>query len=434
MDDTIFALATPAGRSGVAIIRISGPLAADYAASLGASGLPLRRASLRKLVDRRDGSLLDHGLAVRFHGPSSFTGEDVVELHLHGGTAVVRSVSLALEAIPGARQAEPGEFTRRALMNGKLDLAQVEGLGDLIMAETQAQAQQALALMEGQLSELVSHWRERLVRSLALLEASIDFSDDDIPSDLASVVATELSDVLSLLGHELSISDVNERIREGFEVALVGAPNTGKSTLMNTIAKRDVAITSEFAGTTRDVLEVRMDLRGLPVTILDMAGIRADGDPIESLGIAKARRRASSADVRVFLVNEFDDVSRLGVEVSDHDVVLLAKADLLATSSENAVSGLTGQGVALLLDRIGDVLRERSSKAGALGTERQRGAVRLAHGAVSDALAHLRQSSDRAELASADLRSALAAFDFLIGKVDVEDVLDVIFASFCLGK
>lgn len=430
MGDSIFAQATPPGRSGVAVIRISGPAAVSASALLGARNLEPRRASVRRLIDPGDGRLIDTALALRFDGPGSFTGEDMVELHVHGSRAVCRAVCAALVRLPELRLAEPGEFTRRALINGKLDLAQAEGLGDLLAAETAAQARQALALMEGQLSSLSAGWRRDLVRALALLDASIDFADEELP-DVVDEVRTLLTGVAEQLEEQLTGSLIHERIREGFEVVLVGAPNVGKSTLLNALAGREAAITSDVPGTTRDAVEVRMDLGGLLVTFVDLAGLRETTDAVEAMGIDRARRRAERADLRLFLV-EAGEVDELGVAREIGDLVLEAKADQRAADGL-AVSGLTGQGMAELLELVAKQLADRAAGAGAVGHERQRLAVDWALEAVAEGLRRL-DGGEAVELAAADVRSGLRALDFLIGKVDVEAVLDVIFQSFCLGK
>ncbi len=310
--ETIFALASGGGRAGVAVIRISGIGALEAARQLAGTLPEARRAAVRRLRDPRSGETLDSGLVVTFPGPGSFTGEDCVELHVHGSVAVVRSVSAALDRLPGVRQAEPGEFTRRAFENGRLDLAQIEGLGDLVVAETAAQQRQAIAAMQGRVGQLAGEWRAVLLRALALVEASIDFADEDLPADVLAPVIGAVDGVLASMRQEIAGSQVAERLRDGFVVALVGPPNSGKSTLLNRLAGRDAALTSEVAGTTRDVIEVRLDLGGLPVTVLDMAGLRETENVVEGLGIARARVRAEAADVRVFLVSELWRSSGLG--------------------------------------------------------------------------------------------------------------------------
>lgn len=427
MSETIFAPATILGRSSVAVIRISGPLAFSAAERL-TGVIAERRPSLRWLHDPESGERLDQALVLGFAGPGSFTGEDCVELQTHGSTAVIAGVLAALGRLDGLRPAEPGEFTRRALLNDRLDLAQVEGLGDLIGAETAAQRRQALGLMGGALSRLASGWRTRLLEILALIEASIDFADEELPADLCERATAELAELGGAMTVELRGANGGERLREGFEVAIVGVPNAGKSTLLNRLARREVALVSGEAGTTRDVLEVRMDLGGLPVTVLDTAGLRmASG--IEAAGVERARTRAAAADLRVFLVEGAEDVAALGVARQSDDLVVRGKADL---HGADGISGLTGQGVDELLRRIGQVLSGRVSAGGAISHQRQSRATERAADAIARA-GHLLQCGD-VELACEELRSAVRALDFLVGRVDVEAVLDVIFASFCLGK
>ncbi|HGG65032.1 MAG TPA: tRNA uridine-5-carboxymethylaminomethyl(34) synthesis GTPase MnmE, partial [Rhodobacteraceae bacterium] len=284
---TIYALATALGKSGVAVIRLSGPRALDAAKTLAGTLPEPRVAGLRALRDS-DGVLLDQALVLTFMAGHSFTGEDVAELHLHGGPATIKAVLQTLGDLDGLRMAEPGEFTRRALENGCLDLAQIEGLSDLLDAETEAQRKQALRVFSGALGDKAESWRSQLIRAAALLEATIDFADEDVPVDVTPEVSDLLNSVMAALKTEATGVQISERIRDGFEVAIVGAPNVGKSSLLNRLAGRDAAITSEIAGTTRDVIEVRMDLNGLPVTILDTAGLRETDDTVEGIGIERA--------------------------------------------------------------------------------------------------------------------------------------------------
>jgi tRNA modification GTPase len=434
MAETIFAQATPPGRSGIAVIRISGPSAAAGAAALGAARAPLRRAVLRRLRDPRDGFPIDDALVLRFAGPASFTGEDSVELHLHGGPAVCRAVAAALAALPDMREAEPGEFTRRALINGRLDLAQAEGLGDLLAAETAAQARRALALMDGALSRAALGWRERLVRALALIEAAVDFADEDLPPDALGEAAAILGEMGVRLRAELAGAAASERLRIGYEVAIVGPPNVGKSTLLNALARRDAAIISDVAGTTRDVIEARAELRGLPVVFADMAGLRDARDPVERIGVERARRRAAAADLRVVLVDQAEDAAALGVALAPGDQVVLAKGDLRPPDAATAVSGLTGRGVPELLARITAELETRAASATLIGHERQQRAVGRALEALQAAAEALAGPAPAPELAAAEVHAALRSLDFLLGRIDVEAVLDVVFASFCIGK
>ena len=285
--DTIFALSSAQGKAGVAVLRVSGPRAFDVCLALCGSLPELRCASVRTLRDA-NGERLDQALVLRFAAGSSFTGEDSVEFQTHGSVAVTSAVMAELSRFNDLRIAEPGEFTRRALDNGSLDAAQVEGLADLIDAETEAQRKQALRVLSGDLGNKAEKWRRDLIRSVALLEATIDFADEEVPVDVSAEVSTLVNGVRQQLQTEVAGIAVAERIRSGFEVAIVGAPNVGKSTLLNALAGRDAAITSELAGTTRDVIEVRMDLKGLPVTVLDTAGLRETDDQIEAMGVVRA--------------------------------------------------------------------------------------------------------------------------------------------------
>ena len=375
--------------------------------------------------------MLDEALVLSFAEGASFTGEAVVELHCHGGPAVVGAVFRALSEQPGLRLAEPGEFTRRALENGVLDLAQVEGLADLIDAETEAQRRQAVRLLSGSVGQKVEGWRRDLIRAGALLEATIDFADEDVPVDVSPEVLSLIDRLLTDLGREAAGVTAAERIRDGFEVAIVGAPNAGKSTLLNQLAGREAAITSEIAGTTRDVIEVRMEIAGLPVTFLDTAGLRDTGDPLEQAGIDRALARAEAADLRLFLTDGLE-VPRLG-PVGD-DIVVLSKADTRPGSDGPAVSGRTGQGVPELMARIGAILQDRVGSAGALVRERHRVAVTAAIAALAESRAEVVRPDSRVELAAEHLRQAVRALDALVGRVDVDDLLGEIFARFCIGK
>ena len=426
--DTIYALATARGRSGLAVVRISGPGA--VAAGLALCGtLPAARvAGLRRLV--WGGELLDEALVLSFAEGASFTGEVVVELHCHGGPAVVGAVLRALSEQPGLRLAEPGEFTRRALENGVLDLAQVEGLADLIDAETEAQRRQAVRVLSGSVGQKVDGWRRDLIRAGALLEATIDFADEDVPVDVSPEVLALIDGLMADLGREAAGVTAAERIRDGFEVAIVGAPNAGKSTLLNQLAGREAAITSEIAGTTRDVIEVRMEIAGLPVTFLDTAGLRDTEDRLERAGIERALARAEAADLRLFLT----DGSALPLEPVGDDLVVVGKADTKSGVSGLAVSGKTGAGVPELMARIGEILGERVGSAGALVRERHRVAVTTAIAALAESRAEVVRPDSRVEVAAEHLRQAVRALDALVGRVDVDDLLGEIFASFCIGK
>ncbi len=427
--DTIFALATAQGKSGVSIIRLSGPHSHNAVLRLSDKDLPNRGMSLRELSHPSSG-FLDNALILTFSGPASFTGEDVAELHLHGSVAVVSSVLKVLSSIDNLRLAEPGEFTRRAMENGKLDLAQVEGLADLIDAETESQRRQAQNILAGKLGKLAEEWRTDLVRAAALIEATIDFADEDVPTNVTPEVLELLTKVLADLDVETTGVKIAERIRTGFEVAIVGKPNVGKSTLLNALAGRKAAITSEFAGTTRDVIEVRMDLDGIAVTLLDTAGIRETSDVVEDMGISLAKTRAENADLRVFLA---DEVTDLDVDFLEGDILVHPKADK-RIDREASVSGFTGEGLGNLIDRITVELKKRSSSAGLATRERHRVAMERAKGSIQRVSWLLEEDSDMQEIAAEELRSAIRSLESLVGRVDVENLLDEIFSSFCLGK
>ncbi len=430
--DTIFALASASGKAGVAVIRLSGPQA--WAAGRELSG-PLpepRMTSLRRLKDA-EGQGLDDALVLCFASGASFTGEDVVEFHLHGSPAIVKRVLEVLSQVEGVRLAEPGEFTRQALENGCLDLAQVEGLGDLIEAETEAQRRQAMRVFEGALGIKADIWRRDLIRAVSLLEATIDFVDEDIPVDVSPEVLSLLEKVSKSLQIESDGSRISERVRAGFEVAIVGPPNIGKSTLLNRLAGREAAITSEIAGTTRDVIEVRMELAGLPVTILDTAGLRDTEDVVERLGVELAVRRAKAADLRVFLT-EGTAGQIFGVTPETDDLFVVGKSDLLNDVNGLVVSGKTGSGVSALVAQIRDRLVKRASVAATATHARHRHAIDRAISLLESARDVVIAGPEQAEFAAEDLHQAIRSLDSLIGRVDVEHVLDEIFASFCLGK
>ena len=425
---TIFALATARGKSGVAVIRISGPAAHDIGSGLVGALPPAGQAGLRVLRDAT-GGVLDQALVLRFDGPRSFTGEDVVELQLHGSIAVIRAVEAAIAGTGLARMAEAGEFARRALLNGNLDLAQVEGLSDLIAAETEAQRRQAQELFSGAMRGFADMCRHDLVRATALIEATIDFADEDVPVDVSPEVGALIDKVISLIDVQLSGYHAAERVRNGFEVAIIGPPNAGKSSLINKIAGRDIAITSEFAGTTRDVLEVRIDLNGLPVTFLDTAGLRESDDVIERIGVARARSRANGADLRILLIDGLQEQGDFdpGIAV---DLRYMTKSDITGTG----ISSVSGDGIDQLLAEVSFILMDRVSGATLASHERHRQALERAHALMMVARSCFIEGSVGAEILALHLRDAVGALDSLIGRVDVEAVLEEMFAQFCIGK
>jgi tRNA modification GTPase len=426
--DTIYALATARGKAGVAIVRISGPAAHSAVKALAGDVPAPRRAALRTL--RSGGDVLDQALVLTFSEGSGFTGERAAELHLHGSTAVTRAVLNALSGLPGLRPADPGEFTRRALENDRLDLAQVEGLADLIDAETEIQRKQALRVLSGAIGQRADVWRAKLIRAAALLEATIDFADEDVPVDVAPEVLQILDTLLADFRAETAGARISERVRDGFEVAIVGPPNSGKSTLINALAGREAALTSDIPGTTRDIIEVRMELHGLAVTMLDTAGLRQTEDVIEQLGIGRARSRAQNADLRVFLIDGSGVPD--GILPEAGDIVIKGKGDL--GTEGPAVSGLTGDGVQDLVDRVSAELSGRVVGSGILTRERHRLALVRAILALEAAQLEVNRGAARTEIAAEEIRSAIRALDSLVGRIGVDALLGEIFASFCIGK
>lgn len=429
--DTIFAPATARGRSAVAVVRASGP-GADAALEALIGPLPdPRQAALRAVHDPESGEILDRALVLRFADGASFTGENSFEIQCHGGPAVVRAILAALARRDGLRLAEPGEFTRRALENGRMDLLEAEGLGDLVQAETEAQRRQALRALDGALGRQAEIWRGRLIRARALLEAVMDFADEEVPEDVGPEVSALVSATLDEMRAALSGAAAAERIRDGFEVALIGPPNAGKSTLLNALARREAAITSEIAGTTRDVIEVQMDLHGLPVLLLDTAGLREARDEIERIGIARARRRAEAADLRVLVTSpDTDDPGDVAA-----DIRVLAKRELGGgDAGDFAVSAVTGAGMDAFVEAIAARLEAQAEGASAVVTERHRRALEGGRDQMTEALAHLEVGEAALDLAAEALRLAARRMEALTGRVDAERILDDIFSEFCLGK
>jgi tRNA modification GTPase len=434
--DTIFALASGAGRAAIAVIRLSGP-ASSTVLSVLVGRLPRpRMASLRRLSGPA-GEALDEALVLWFPGPGSYTGEDSAELHLHGGPAVIAAVAGALAAL-GARPAEPGEFTRRAFLNGRMDLTAAEGIADLIAAETDAQRRQALRQAGGALATLYGGWAQRLTRLLAHQEAAIEFAEDDLPTDLADRARGGAEALRNEISRHLADGGRGERLREGLLVAIIGAPNVGKSSLLNALAGREAAIVSARAGTTRDVVEVRLDLGGVPVTLADTAGLREAGDEIEQEGIRRARRRAEEADLVVaVLAADTAPAAETLAWVRPGTLVVVNKVDLAAWPAEIGgievvpVSALTGAG----LDALRSVLAASAARiaggadAALLTRPRHRAALTEAVAWLAEA-----EAAPLPELTSEALRAALRAIGRLTGRIGVEDVLDVVFADFCIGK
>jgi tRNA modification GTPase len=429
--DTIFALSSGRPPSGVAVVRISGPAAAAAVQALLGDLPPPRHARYGALRDPADGVVLDRALALFFPGPASATGEDVAELHLHGGRAVVAAVLRALGALPGLRPAEAGEFTRRAFASGKMDLAEVEGLADLIAAETEAQRRQALALASGALSRRIADWRAGLVKALALVEASIDFSDEgDVPDDLVTEARAVIGPLAAEVAAAVRDADRGERVRAGLTVAIAGPPNAGKSTLLNRLAGREAAIVSPLPGTTRDVLEVHLELAGQAVLLLDTAGLRETADAVEQEGVRRALARAEAADLVLWLS---DDGAAPPAALA-RAIRVRTKADLGGGVPADwvGVSAHSGAGVEALLALLEREVEGLGGGEPALvSRERQRRALAAASGHLARAALDF---GGREELRAEELRLAARALDRVIGRVDVEDVLDALFGTFCIGK
>ena len=427
--DTIFALASARGKSGVAVIRLSGPRAHAVCAAMAGRVPPLRQATLCTLRNAA-GEVLDRALVIVFAQGASFTGEDVVEFLTHGGLATIAAVESSLLRDHGLRLAEPGEFTRRALENGVLDLTQVEGLSDLLAAETESQRKQAQRVLDGAIGRVVGQWRAHLLKAAALIEAGIDFVEEDV-GNWDALILSELQAVAADLRREIAGQGARERVQTGFEVAIVGSVNAGKSTLLNALAGREAAITSDIAGTTRDVIEVRMDIAGFAVTLLDTAGLRDTPETVEAIGIARGQSRAAQADLRIILCDGPDTPPPVAVGVDD--IVLFSKADLYPEHT-GGLSGLTGQGIDGLLAQIAAKLAQRTPPDGVTVRRRHLHAMETALDAITKAIDPVAQGDYIPELVAADIRAGIAALESLIGKIDVEDLLGDIFSNFCIGK
>lgn len=445
--DTIYALATPPGRGALAIVRLSGPHVPDVLTALCGAVPPARHAKLAKISDPATGDILDHAVVTYFKGPASFTGEDVAELSLHGGRAVIAAVIAAVAAQPHTRQAEPGEFTKRAFIHHKMDLTEAEAVADLIHAETAMQRRQALQQLGGSLHTLYDTWRDRLIKSCAYIEAHLDFPDEDLPTDLVDYVRPALRELSAELAAHLGDNRRGEILRDGARVVILGAPNAGKSSLLNALAARDVAIVSEHAGTTRDVIDVHLDLSGYPVILTDTAGLRPDdlgnsaSDTIEAEGIRRAFESARGADLKIVLFDGLSldepDVHSLAL-IDDASIVVINKCDriddvpaMIADHPALRISAMTGFGIDELMSTITARLNDLMGgfEGASLTRARHREAIAICHASIDAALG----IGDIVLLAE-ELRYAINALGRITGRVDVEDLLDIIFRDFCIGK
>lgn len=436
---TIFALASAPGRAGIAVFRLSGSRAGPALSALAGRSLPEPRRATRVTVAGAGGDKIDDGLALWFPAPASFTGEDVAELHLHGGRAVAMALTEELLRL-GLRPAEPGEFSRRAFLAGKLDLTRAEAIADLVAAETAVQRRQALRQADGALAALIGGWRERLVRARAHIEAEIDFADEELPAGLGVAARAALADLADAMAGALADGHRGERLRAGFQVVLVGAPNVGKSSLLNRIAGREAAIVTALAGTTRDAIEVHLDLGGYPVTLVDTAGLRESMDEAEAEGIRRTRVRAENADLRLVIGDATAsppvDAESAGL-LDERAFAVINKCDLVAADEGAVAAGVprfrisarTGEGIEALLGAIEREVEENFAGGSVLTQARHRAAVAEAEAALRRALV-----APLPELVAEEVRVAGDALGRVTGQVDVEEVLDAIFGEFCIGK
>ncbi|HEX3115255.1 MAG TPA: tRNA uridine-5-carboxymethylaminomethyl(34) synthesis GTPase MnmE [Bradyrhizobium sp.] len=439
-EQTIFALSSGRPPSAIAIVRISGPQAGAALGSL-AGKMPAPRRATRVLLRDRNQQAIDDAVVLWFPGPASATGEDVAEFHVHGGRAVLASLFAALSAFAGVRAAEPGEFTRRAFENGKLDLTEAEGLDDLVHADTDRQRRQALRQLQGLLGDKARDWRAEIIGASALIEAGIDFSDEwDVPLELIAPARAKIEKLLGEIEEVLAAQGRSERLREGLVVAIAGPPNVGKSTLMNALARREVAIVSPHAGTTRDVIEVHLDLEGYPVTMIDTAGIRETDDPVEQEGVRRARARAAEADLVLWLV---DGQQEKNPQRGAAPVWMVRnKIDLDPATAgwprgqdtaDYRISASRGEGLGELIAALVGFAQDFFGPGvdALIGRERQRKLLQQTVASLQRSIAVMGEGE---ELAAEDLRMAAYSLGRLLGRVDVEDILDVIFREFCIGK
>jgi tRNA modification GTPase len=457
-EQTIFALASGRPPNAISVVRVSGPKA-NVAVQTLAGRIPAPRVATRGLLFNADQGPVDDAVILWFPAPASATGEDVAEFHVHGGRAVLSALFAALSSIDGLRPAEPGEFTRRAFENGKLDLTEAEGLDDLIHADTDRQRRHALRQLKGLLGDRARSWRAQIIEASALIEAGIDFSDEgDVPAELMAPALAKIRALHGEIAEVLAAQGRSERLREGLVVAIAGPPNVGKSTLINQLARRDIAIVSPHAGTTRDVIEVQLDLDGLPVTVIDTAGIRETDDPVEQEGVRRARARAAEADLVLWLVDDDAHEPVLGSETAAW--VVRNKIDLTALSphaagmridaanmgqaegglrqdrrrADFAISARRGDGVSELVQALVGFAQDYfgSDEGGLISRERQRTLLRETAAALQRSIDAAASGSE--ELVAEDLRAATYSLGRLLGRVDVEDILDKIFREFCIGK
>ena len=442
---TIYALSTGSGVSGVAIIRVSGPEAGNVVKSLTQEEIPTpRMATLRKINNINTSELIDEGIIIWFPGPESYTGEDMAEIHIHGSKAVIIAVQNEISKLENCRLAEPGEFTKLAFQNGKINLLKAESIADLISAETEIQRLQAVKIMKGKSSEKFNELREKLLKLLSFVEAKIDFPEEDLPEENLKKIKQDSSEVLNKINKILNDQKVGEIIREGFKIAIVGPTNAGKSSLLNNLSNREVAIVSEIAGTTRDIVEAHLNIDGYPVIISDTAGIRDSKNEIERKGIKLSLKKAENADLRLIVVDAknidlrgfFNDL------LKKNSILVINKSDLLKEKLEPEIFKLNHVLISLkdnlnidkLISKIKNNLKNKFISEEDILITRERHRQHLEQCAV-----HLKNFSDKNDkkdfdIAAEDLRLATRHLGMIVGKVDVEDILGSIFNDFCIGK
>tara|TARA_B100001123_G_scaffold422719_1_gene532009 strand:+ start:234 stop:1565 length:1332 start_codon:yes stop_codon:yes gene_type:complete len=443
MIDTIYSLSTGAGSSGVAIIRLSGSASEEVLKKLTRKQTPKPRlASLRRIHSPVNQDAIDEGIVIWFPGPNSYTGEDVVEFHVHGGPSITEEVLKSISTISSCRIAEPGEFTRRAFQSGKMDLTSAEAVADLIDAKTIEQRRQALKQFDGQLAGLYDEWRKQLIDLLAYAESAIDFSDEELPENINKTITHNILRIKDSITQHIDDKMIGERIRSGFHVTILGAPNSGKSSLLNRLATRDAAIVSDIAGTTRDVIEVQMNLEGFAVIISDTAGIRDAQNEVEVEGVRRARKSADEADLVVVVFDALDlpNISEItSTYITDKSLVLINKVDVLEHTLPSEINGKEILGVSA---KTGEGFEEFQLKLNQdvknyFRNNEQPVLTRVRHReALEEALLSLNRSSQAKlpELVAEDIRLAVRSIGKITGRVDVEDVLDIIFNEFCIGK
>ena len=431
-NETVFALSTSSGKAAIAVVRISGSRAFEVVKELAGTIPPPRTVTLRSLKYKNE--LIDRALLICFKEKASYTGEDMVEFHIHGSMAVIDSLSEVLSVGFSLGFADPGEFTRRALENGCMDLSQVEGLLDLINSETKEQKSQSLKVLSGVIGEKSDEWRSTLVRSIALAEVMIDFSEEEVPKSTISDILVLVNSLVDKLANELKDSKSLELIRDGFDVTIIGKPNAGKSSLLNYLAGKEKAIVSEKAGTTRDIIELAIDLKGFRVNFFDTAGIHEATDEIEKIGIDRTRLKAIQSNMCVFLIGANDRVEDFGLVVKETDIIFSSKSDLGKQSIHPGISTKSGEGIPTMLENISKNILKSTSYSGILINKRHKTVVKNTLSCLELVRRELNSSDVQIELVAENLRRAIMELDFLVGKINVEDVLGDIFSSFCIGK